>query len=122
MRTACISDTTAHNRRHRSSFGCSHIVTAELWKRSARDLPDGATLEKFHFGLGWLKTYGTEDGSALDALSQTGGIKNVDGYFYVISSKRLCDDGLGGWNEGTLGICWAMTEFAAVAEGRSTEG
>ena len=63
--------------------------------------------------------------STLDTLSRPGGIKNVDGYFYVISSKRLCDDGLVGWNEGTLGMCWAMTEFestAVAAEGRSAEG
>lgn len=55
------NSSTVDNRRYRSSFGCSHKVTAELWKRCARDLPEGTTLEKFHFGLGWLKTYGTEE-------------------------------------------------------------
>ena len=55
-------------------------------------------------------------GSALDALIRTG--RQFDGYFYVIGSKRLCDDGLG---EGTLGIRWAMTKVTTVAKGRSTE-
>ena len=55
-------------------------------------------------------------GSALDTLSRTGR-QFVDGYFNVIGSKRLCDDGLG---EGTLGVCWAMTKVTAVTKGRST--
>ena len=46
----------------------------------------------------------------------------VDGYFYVISSEWLCDDGgVVGSEEGTLGICWTMAEFAAIAKGRWTE-
>ena len=58
-----------------------------------------------------------QHGSTVDALSQTGR-QFVDRCFYVISSKGLCDDGLG---EGTLGICWAMTKVTAVAKGRSAE-
>ena len=41
-------------------------------------------------------------GGALGALIQTRG-QFVDGYFYVIGSKRLCDDSLDG---GTLVVCW----------------
>ena len=47
-----------------------------------------------------------------------GGRQFVDGYFYVIGSKRLCDDGFG---EGTLGVCWAVTEVTAIAKWRSAE-
>ena len=41
-------------------------------------------------------------GGALGALIQTRG-QFVDGYFYVIGSKWLCDDSLDG---GTLVVCW----------------
>ena len=58
-------------------------------------------------------------GSAADTLSRTRR-QVVDGYFYIISSKRLCGDGLVGSDEGALGVGWAMMEFATIAEGRST--
>ena len=43
----------------------------------------------------------------------------VDGCFCVIGSKRLCDDGI--FDEGSLGACWAMVEFATVAKARSAD-
>ena len=61
-------------------------------------------------------------GGTLDTLSRTGS-QFVDCCLYVIGSKRLCDDGVVvGGDEGALCVCWTMAEFAANAEGRSTEG
>ena len=65
--------------------------------------------------------YHPRHGSAAGTLSRTGR-QFVDGYFYVIGSKRLCEDGgVVGSNEGTLGVCWTMAKFTAIAEGRSAE-
>ena len=60
-------------------------------------------------------------GSTLDTLSQTGR-QFVDGYFYAISSKQLCYDGVVvGGDEGALGMCWTLAKSTAIAKGRSAE-